>query len=99
MNERIKELYEQAHLVYEIPYESSVVDSTIVSTYKRRQFDAEKFAELIVRECLSIMVDERQRQLGEFYHSNPNGTAQDFIGMSGAIFTVDRIKQHFGVEE
>ena len=51
MNERIKELYEQAHLVYEIPYESSVVDSTIVSTYKRRQFDAEKFAELIIEKC------------------------------------------------
>lgn len=91
MNQRIQELSEQASL-----HAVSDNSAMLFDVWKKRY--TEKFAELIVRECLSIMVDERQRQLGEFYHSNPNGTAQDFIGMSGAIFTVDRIKQHFGVE-
>ena len=86
MNERIKELYEQAHLVYEIPYESSVVDSTIVSTYKRRQFDAEKFAELIVLEMCNVL-DKAQWDKGE-----------DWVCADGTRI-IPQVKEHFGVEE
>ena len=56
MNERIRELYEQAHRVYEVPYEGSVVDPTIVAYHKHRVFDRDLFAELIVRECTNIVL-------------------------------------------
>ena len=84
MNERIKELYEQAHVIYEIPYESSVVDSTIVSTHKHRQFDPEKFAELIVRECME-----------QCAYTPDSGEDWD----KGVKWAYNQIKEHFGVEE
>ena len=93
MNERIKELYEQALLVYEIPYESSVVDSTIVSTYKRRQFDAEKFAELIVRECVSKC--EVVANMATI--TNTGEMARKTKATADSCATM--IKEHFGVEE
>ena len=67
MNERIKELAEQATKKYdrlgnEIPF---------------AQPDLEKFAELIVGECVGI--------------------ADEYDGVGSTI--VNRIKQHFGVEE
>ena len=83
MNERIRELYEQAHVVYEIPYESSVVDSTIVSTHKHKQFDPEKFAELIVKECLT------------FVEPMPGSGDIDDLALEAAY---NQIKEHFGVE-
>jgi hypothetical protein len=55
MNQRIRELYEQAHRVYEVPYEGSVVDPTIVAYHKHKVFDRDLFAELIVRECAEMM--------------------------------------------
>jgi hypothetical protein len=42
--------------------------------------DEEKFAELIVRECLDIVDDEG-------------------CGEGGSIRAINKIKQHFGVEE
>ena len=48
---KINALYEQAHVVYETPYESSVVDPSIVSVHKQKVWDRYLFAELIVREC------------------------------------------------
>lgn len=93
MNERIKQLYEQAHLVYEIPYESSVVDSTIVSTYKRRQFDAEKFAELIVRECASIC------ELNGHSYKHSFTPAKARLAESTSNHCGLMIKKHFGVAE
>ena len=76
---KINELYEKAYVTYEVPYESSVVDPTIVSIHKQRVWDRHLFAELIVRECLNL-VDRG----GEFV-SRPK--------------LVERIKEHFGVEE
>jgi hypothetical protein len=51
MNERIKQLYEQAHIERRQEYFSSVVDPTIKSVSVTRHFDPNLFAELIVREC------------------------------------------------
>ena len=51
MNERIKQLYEQAHIERRQEYFSSVVDPTIKSVSVTRHFDLNLFAELIVREC------------------------------------------------
>lgn len=54
---KINDLYEQAHVVHEISYESSVVDPSIVSVYKQRVFDRYLFAKLIVQECCDVLYD------------------------------------------
>ena len=54
---KINELYEKAYVTYEVPYESSVVDPTIVSIHKQRVWDRHLFAELIVRECAEVAND------------------------------------------
>ena len=41
---KINELYEKAYVTYEVPYESSVVDPTIVSIHKQRVWDRQPFA-------------------------------------------------------
>jgi hypothetical protein len=84
MNERIYELAEQATKKYdrlgnEIPF---------------AQPDLEKFAELIVRECLSI-VDEQKECLHEeekYWHDRDYGYALAVDDASKGI------KQFFGVE-
>ena len=52
---KINELYEKAYVTYEVPYESSVVDPTIVSIHKQRVWDRHLFAELIVKECALVI--------------------------------------------
>jgi len=47
MNERIKELYEQAHIERRQEYFSSVVNPTIKSVSVTRHFDLDLFAELV----------------------------------------------------
>ena len=54
-------------------------------------FDAEKFAELIVRECANVC-----KQIGDSHISDLDGSPE--FG-SGAYFSAKRITQHFGVEE
>ena len=84
MNERIKELAEQA--TYQ------VYDSRTGSADK---LNAEKFAQLIVRECISI-VDEQKECLHEeqkYWHDRDYGYALAVNDSSKGI------KQHFGVEE
>ena len=49
---KINELYEQAHVVYEIPYEASVVEPGNIAIHKQKVWDRYLFAELIVRECI-----------------------------------------------
>jgi hypothetical protein len=73
MNEKIRELVEQA------PY-------TTISTEGRlfTQQDLAKFAQLIVKECISI-IEPKSRYMGE-----APVVLKERIG---------QIKQHFGVEE
>jgi len=61
MNERIKELAEQCH------WETYGVNGELLES----GFDAEKFAELIVQECISY-IDSRD------YHSGSEGIAEHF---------------------
>lgn len=76
MNERIEELYLHA-------FPPSLNDSTTV------QMSAEKFAELIVKECLSVGEDV----------ANANCNGPWFDGYVSGVEEVNRrIKQHFGVE-
>jgi hypothetical protein len=81
MNERIEQLAEQAGL------ESFYVE------YSPWQVEFEKFAELIVRECMSIC------KKNEYY--NVGGEDPEAIGhiRAGAMFCREDIKEHFGVEE
>ena len=72
MNERIKELAEQAGMKHPVIGEVSYT-----------QFNHEKFAELIVRECVESIPADGHR--GDF------GRAVEFCQQ--------QIKQHFGVEE
>jgi len=78
MNERIKELINEA---------TSFKEGLIEEKYDIEVFDKEKFAELIIRECMacSIWVGKNNTNTVEPMH-----TAQAIN---------QRIKQHFGVEE
>jgi hypothetical protein len=84
MNERIKLLAEQAGF------------RSNPDIYDRNQsFDMEKFAELIVRECISI-VDEQKECLHEeqkYWHDRDYGYEMAVNDASKGI------KQFFGVEE
>jgi hypothetical protein len=76
MNERIRQLAEQAGAVFTDVHAVSLLDDEI-----------EKFAELIVRECMacSIWVGKMNTNLVEPIHT--------------AHAINQRIKEHFGVEE
>ena len=82
MNERIKELAEQSMLVYR--------DGDILLTGWMSHIDLseyiEKFAELIVTECLSIVDDAERGGSNEIWDN-----AVKFIRRD--------LKEHFGVEE
>jgi len=80
---KINELYEKAYVTYEVPYESCVVDPTIVSIHKQRVWDRHLFAELIVRECAKVLDDKL---------ANPNGANMAYCDGSDLL-------EHFGVEE
>lgn len=92
MNERINELIKQSYVTVRSQNDRDV-------TY----FSQEKFAELIVKECCSKLVE-----IGESWHefakNPPQGQAHN---ASGALFAayrlkedaVDEIKEHFGVED
>jgi hypothetical protein len=75
MNERIKELWSQAGGHYNGGNQHTWPEYTID--------DPEKFAELIVRECLKIV--EPTEDSGDEWCVTLKGTAQE-------------IKEHFGVE-
>lgn len=76
MNERIKELRRQATLV-------ETYTSHDGSVHEGKSVDLEKFAELIVKECMEQVWYTREDGI--------NGNVSEVIK--------DRIKQHFGVEE
>ena len=83
MNERIRELAEQATTIVEM-----VGPQGYASSYAN--FDREKFAELIVRECINI---------GDNYEDILGNEPECFNCRKVAYGIVDKIKKHFGVEE
>jgi hypothetical protein len=76
MNERIKELRRQATLV-------ETYTANDGSVHEGKSVDLEKFAQLIVGECMEQVWYTREDGI--------NGNVSQVIK--------DRIKQHFGVEE
>ena len=86
MNEqRIKELAEQAWV-----YQMTVYEYDGVRTYGEREqvFSKEKFAELIVRECMWKIMTRKEEAIDNDWHVDE--------AMSAAI---SDISEHFGVEE
>jgi hypothetical protein len=86
MNEKIKELisqsYEYAVVTTIDPFTQEVVTDYIDST--KPIFNKEKFAELIVKECVGIL-EPKSRYISE--------------GPEVLKDKIRQIKQHFGVEE
>ena len=88
MNERIKELKDQCWVEKCIPHWDN-------GMWIEKHIDLEKFAELIVRECISI-VDEQKECLHEeqkYCHDRDYGYELAVDDASNGI------KQYFGVEE
>ena len=82
MNERIRKLAEQAGLRF-----TQLMSNPMVPVVDGKETDLEKFAELIVKECMQACINEGKtfevESAGE-YSSNLYATA---------------IKKHFGLEE
>lgn len=55
MKAKINDLYEKAHVVYEVPYEASVVEPGHIAIHKQKVWDRYLFAELIVQRTLDIV--------------------------------------------
>ena len=87
MNERIRELAEQAGGYVSLSYEH---DGKLILS---GEDIVEKFAELIVRECMSQIEEVRQIKAG---NAGPVYTQGFEDGMFVAIRTIE---EHFGVEE
>ena len=85
MNERIKQLAEQAN---ELDYET--FDEYNHKTVQHYKFNKEKFAELIVKECCHIMNTTAKKA------EESNTYMGDDVPTRVHQYT---IKQHFGVEE
>lgn len=88
MNERIKQLAKQA----------TTIEYGVDNGFDRVTFDQEKFAELIVRECLDKMLnsdDEHFMKLEGWDLGGPNHNAWT----RGVLDSVAVVREHFGVEE
>ena len=95
MNMKIMELAAQAEEYMEIPMPDDVYHMGDDIFRRHKIFNREKFAELIVRECLTIVDNLVDKQADGSWTSNELS-----IVNNGALFEVTRrIKQHFGVEE
>jgi hypothetical protein len=94
MNERIKELAEQATSIVESPPNREGWTSSYA------YFDKEKFAELIVRECIELAMNERLRYSSS-YDKQADWAKQ--LMMLHCATSMDNYKillqEHFGVEE
>ncbi len=90
MNERIRELREQAAKFAEVTYDNYTMATFNTNKSIETLFE-EKFAQLIVRECAQIAV---------FKDSGTVATA-DVAGhmAAGRSIAARLIKEHFGVEE
>jgi hypothetical protein len=88
MNERIKELVKQSGGEFWQRLENDVVNPEAYITFDPPE-SLEKFAELIVRECIGcceqVISDTVPKSIDTFEQ--------------GGIHCMDEIKQHFGVEE
>ena len=87
MNERIQQLALQASTTTTSYYDGR---GNVTETY----FDKEKFAELIVKECVSILMKPG-------YAMNHPGELADYNRgwVNGRLLGIEHIEGYFGVEE
>jgi len=86
MNERIKELAEKAGLRF-----TQLMSNPMVPIVDGKETDLEKFAELIVRDCLDIAFEVRGKPATDTHY---------VIGYDRACEKmIDAIKESYGVEE
>ena len=85
MNERLKELYIQAHSIRRYDGDPAL-DGNPPTVYWQGEVSAQRFAELIVRECVIQCEREWIR----------NGT--DSVHNQAIHGCINSIKKHFGVE-
>ena len=89
MNKRLKELYTQVCMEQKLPFTVEHNSAVMLDAF------ANKFAELIVQECITI-VDEQKECLHEeqqYWHDRDYGYEMAVNDASNGI------KQFFGVEE
>lgn len=91
MNERIKELAEQAGFFPELNWDhtewrAAGHDNTF-----------EKFTELIVRECANVAL-EQKKWVEDMIVFNPQDKQWNLARIQQSQRIVDKIKEHFGVE-
>jgi hypothetical protein len=91
MNERIKSLLVEcgAELVKGTHNGRT---GTAVNLPVGRMFDFEKFAELIVRECITVI----ENKMPDFTCKEDY---ENLIRKAGRMDAIDEIEQHFGVEQ
>ena len=64
MNERIKELAEQAEINRFAYNQATMMNERV------QEFDKEKFAELIVQECMNVLAESREARQTAYYYRN-----------------------------
>lgn len=90
MNERIKELIKQSYVWVKLPETFYKADDDVSQFL---DFDKEKFAELIVKECAEQIKTQGISAASEGYGDYE-------IGFNAGLFHALRTtKEHFGVEE
>ena len=94
MNERIKELVEQAVKSVDIVTGNELLDDELAKMYIPDCF-AEKFAELLIRECMNTI---KQNENASLNISNFTDEKKQGIQL-GLEFAITDIAEHFGVEE
>jgi hypothetical protein len=89
MNERMLELYRQA----QVP--DTAIDPSNNMPYETTTFSADKFAELIVGECLALS----KSQLVSIPDNQEDWDGHNY-GFTAAVCEFeDLVKEHFGVEK
>ena len=92
MNERIRELAEQAVNAVDNPFPGNPLNDELEKMYIPDCF-AEKFAELIVRECVQTLIDKTP----EWYTNEASEEDWDKGYDRAMKDCVHHIKEHFGV--
>jgi hypothetical protein len=87
MNERIRELVRQAVIAVDDPFPGNPLNDELEKMYIPDCF-AEKFAELIVRECMNVVENV------PYGYSDYRNQIED----SFRLYCIENLKQHFGVE-
>ena len=95
MNKRIEELAVQAGNYVNETYTGPVPATFTGNPEWHKEFDkwtqfSEKFAELIVKECIQLMEARK--------YADPNDSAEHYVNQ-GLATGVSLINQHFGVEQ